>query len=805
MGQCSDHMTVLDELAQLPLHAHRSAFRSSPKNPLLIEAEPGAGKSTLIPLWALENCPAGQQIWLIQPRILATRAVAHRLRELTESPEWVGYQVPYERQIGPQARLVVMTPGIFLQRLLHDPELNGVYTVILDEIHERSTQQDLAWVWLQELLVLQEQLNVIVMTATPDPTLRNQVPHILRAEGRQFPVQTHWLPAQDRERLAQSVCRALRVTPVPPESTVLVFLPGWQAIEDTHTALQQAFPERSICRLHSNVPAKEQAAALDPASGARIILSTNIAETALTVPDVTWVIDSGLARYPAFDQVSGVTRLVTRQISAASADQRRGRAGRLQAGNCIRLWSAEQPLAPAERPDIVQTDALALALYIAHWGTPAEQLAWPDAPSLPALRLAHERLERWGLVHPNGKITPAGELANSLGTEPRIAVWLLSFQAQKRIPGTALTLALCLHFMPEMIGSDDTWLARATAQSTQHAHWRQMKQRWLRQLALTEGADIALADLALPLAKVFPERIGLQQPSERYRLTMGISAECAALNSSWAVFVTLLPEGKRIRGFALPLTLTKAQEKALSQPSTRTVQQGKGWFQETQWILGSLTVAVEREPLAGQDIPAAILAEISRQGLWHYPWPDAAKELLLRAQVATHNGLLPLGDLSENALSATLHEWLMPFLSPESRLEQLPWLTALEYRLGHEHKQILNEQVPNTLALPSGRAVKVHYRTDTSPMSAYIEGKLQEFFGAEKMQIANGRIPLTLHLLSPAGRPLAITGNLTSFWQNAYPDIRKEMRGRYPRHPWPENPFEHPATQLTKRGLAQRP
>ncbi|MFC3853691.1 ATP-dependent helicase C-terminal domain-containing protein [Salinispirillum marinum] len=798
-------MTAPHDLVQLPLYEHKSAFLDRRKNPLLIEAEPGAGKSTLIPLWAMESCPAGQQVWLIQPRILATRAVSKRLRELSEKPHWVGYQVPYERQIGPQARLVVMTPGIFLQRLLHDPELPGVHTVILDEIHERSVQQDLAWVWLQELLVLREQLNVIVMTATPDPTLRAQVPTILRAEGRQFPVQTHWLPSQDRERLAQSVCRALRVTPVPPEATVLVFLPGWQAIEDTHRALHQTFPERSICRLHSNVPPEEQANALNPDSGWRIILSTNIAETALTVPDVTWVIDSGLARYPSFDQVSGITRLVTRQISAASADQRRGRAGRILAGNCIRLWSAERPLAPAERPDIVHTDALALALYIAHWGTPANQLLWPDKPSLPALQLAHERLAHWGLLQANGKISPKGELANSLGTEPRIAVWLLSFHTQTSIPSTALTLALCLHFMPEMISSDEAWLTRAEALSQQHPHWQQMKQRWLRQLALSESPKVELADLALRFAHLFPERIGLQQPSERYRLTMGISAECRELNSSWAVFVTLSPEGKRISGFALPLTLTKAQEKALSQPTTRTVQQGKGWFRETQWILGNLTVAVEREPLSEQDIPSAILAEITAQGLWHFNWPEAAAQLLIRAQVALDHELIPFGDLGENALLSTLGEWLLPFLSPDSRLQQLPWLAALEYRLGHEHLRALNSLVPNTLRLPSGREVSIHYRTDTTPTSAHIEGKLQEFFGATTMEIAEGRIPLTLHLLSPAGRPLAITGDLTTFWQNAYPDIRKEMRGRYPRHPWPDNPSTHVATRLTKRGLAQRP
>ncbi|WLD57320.1 ATP-dependent helicase HrpB [Salinispirillum sp. LH 10-3-1] len=782
-------------LADLPLYAHRAAFAADSGNPLLVEAEPGAGKSTLIPLWALDACPVEQQVWLIQPRILATRAVARRLASLHPQPQTVGYQVPYERTVNEQTRLRVMTPGIFLQQLLHDPALSQVHTVILDEVHERSMQQDIAWAWLQELLVLRDDLRVILMTATPDPALRQQVTHRLHAVGRQFPVHTQWLPPNPNERLSSQVVRALHQAKPDTDATILVFLPGWHDIEACHKTITQQFPTRQVVRLHSVVSSAEQQQAIDPASGPRIILSTNIAETSLTVPDVTWVIDSGQARFQQFEQSTGVSRLVTRQISQASADQRRGRAGRVQSGHCIRLWSESLSLAPAERPDILHSDAIPLALLLAHWGTDAALLNWPDRPSAMALQLAQKRLHSWGHVDERGKITALGKQVSALGTHPRIAAWLQQYR--RIIPADALTLALALHFTPETGDDPAAWRAQADQQAQHHPHWQQQAKRWLKVLSLT--VDRQAPWQPEHIAAVMRDRIGVQKSSGLYRLESGISVQGSqtTMGSDWALFLSVQRRGEQHLGYAVPLSPSRQQQRAWSSPQHQLARTRHGWMQETQWLLGGRVVDTERHPVPDTELPNALLSVIALNPLTPESWDSKAKTLLARARLAASKAILALPPVDNESLHQRLADWLLPFLNADTQLDKLPWYEGLKFYLGQDGVHQLRRLLPDEVTLPSGRQAKVDYNGE-QPMVA---GKLQEFFGAKTMTLADGRLPLTLHLLSPAGRPLAITADLGSFWANSYPSVRKEMRGRYPRHPWPVHPDQHIATHKTKRAL----
>lgn len=750
---------------------------------MLLEAEPGAGKSTLAPLWALALTPPDQAVWLIQPRILAARAVARRLADLLGSRlgDTVGYQVPFDRVLGAHTRLQVMTPGVFLQRLLSDPELSGVGAVLLDEVHERSVDMDLAWVWLQECQIIRDDLTLVLMTATPDPRLRQQVAQRLYAPGRQFPVTTQYLPPQPGEALAAHVMRALRGQ--DRQQTVLVFLPGWRAINDCARALS-AQPDRAVYRLHSRVADTEQSAALDATSGPRIILATNLAETSLTVPDVTLVIDSGLARTPDLDTATGAVRLRTGRISRANADQRRGRAGRVQAGECLRLWADSEALPPASRPEITHTDALPLALRLAHWGTPDGELNWPDRPSGLALEAALGHLQRWEHIDDHNRITAAGRQVSALGTHPRIAALLQgclsASHAAATLPEDILDMALALHFdLPPEAGRD--WLTEAAQARRQNKQWQQQSRRWLRVLNAQPDSRPWPTDWLLG---PFADRIGHRQASGRYTLSNGASIlPLDPVIGEWACFPTAIATRDGHCGVAIEVDLNTSQQRALS-TARRQVQQQKGkWYSVTTWVLGDCLLDTQRQPVADADVPNLLVHQIKSSGDFvRYPWPKAALELLHRARLAATHGLLLLPDLQEEALLNTLEDWLLPFLHATSALDQLPWFEGLRWYLGQDRVDQLNRLLPKTLTLVGGRTCTIDYVGDHAPK---VVAKLQDFFGTEDLSIAEGRLPVTACLLSPAQRPLAVTADLVSFWQNVYPEVRKEMRGRYPKHSWP--------------------
>ncbi len=812
-------LQFLNGLPEYPLSALRAEFlQALVRGNLLLEAEPGAGKSTLAPLWVLENTPINKVVWLIQPRVLAAQALAQRLADLVGDVlgKIVGYQVPFDNCSSLDTRLLLMTPGILLQHLLQNPTLDNVACVMLDEIHERSVNQDTAWAWLQETQILRDDLQLVLMSATPDPALQQKIPQRLFAPGKCFPVTTHFLPAKNSspypEKLEEHLLRALATFSAWKNSTALVFLPSWNDIEKCTQAILRQYPGQSVYRLHSRVPAAEQRRALDPAQGARIILATNIAETSLTISDVTLVIDSGLVRRPDYEQRTGITRLRTSRISQASADQRRGRAGRVQAGHCIRLWSQDQPLAAANLPEIRATDYLPLALRLAHWGSPAESLSWLEMPNPMALNFAQQQLQKMNFLDAQLNITSLGKQVSALGTHPRIAALLTYHQThghqqpgrQHKIAESTLLLALALHFE---FGGDEGFhelLVAAAQEMKINRQWQQQKKRWLESLHVQ--IDSHADTNALHIANAFSDRIGFKQASGRYRLNSDISVLAQEkLDSPWAVFPIINPKPKGHIGIGLALLLSKEEQRLLSQAQAQLICKNNGWHTQTVWRMGGVVIDEHTLPIPQEKIAVILVAHlrelIQQKGFASLPWNIAEGRLLQRARLVCAQGLAEFPDLSEAGLVAAFDHWLQPFLNAQTRLEQLPWYSALAFYLGYDLCQKMDKFLPEKIELPSGRSITVEFSSEGVPQ---ISAKLQEFFGCEKLELASGKLPLKIHLLAPNGSPLAITANLQTFWQQGYPDVRKEARGRFPRHSWPENPLQHEATALTKRKLAQQ-
>lgn len=817
--------SVIQELADLPLAALQDRFVAAlGQGSILLEAEPGAGKSTLAPLWMLQERGERGQIWLVQPRILAVRALADRLSALVADKPGgrVGYQVPFDACMSDKTRLLVMTPGILLQRLLADPELTGVAAVMLDEIHERSVQQDTAWALLQEAEILRDDLQLVLMSATPDQKLRQQVTRALYSPGRCFPVAVDYCPPKSTPRgaeaLGEHVWRALSSQAGWQQETALVFLPGWRDIEDCRQVLQARCPDHPLFTLHSRVSPGEQTAALDPATGPRLILATNIAETSLTIADVTLVIDSGWVREPDYQQRTGVSRLHTRRISAASAEQRSGRAGRVRPGRCIRLWAESEQLAPQSLPEIRRCDYLPLALQLAHWGTPFTELPWLEMPGDMAMRQAQQSLRQWQLLDESGVITALGREVSALGTHPRIAALLLHMRQHLTEFPWLLRLALALHFDLAGEGDVQSWLAQAEGEMRRDRRWTALARRWCRVLAVEVTAGAGWAPLSAAasqsLATVLAERIGHSDGNGRYRLNSGVTVE---LNSraEWVLVLQITPRGRALSGVAVELSLGRDQVRQLARETVAVEQQGaagkKQWYRVRRYSLGGKEVDCRREPLAAAEIPDAVIGAVKEKGLADWPWPESAVTLLLRARLAQQNQLLDLPPLDLEDLQGSLSDWLGAFLGVQTDMAHLPFAEALAFYLGFDRVQTLDKCLPLRLQLPSGRTVAVdylaggHWREQllAGPLAEpRIAAKLQEFFGVEHFALPAGRVPLVIELLSPAGRPLAITRDLAFFWRDVYPDVRREMRGRYAKHPWPEDPLSHAATHLTKRRLA---
>ena len=817
------------------LPALRQALRE--RHEAVLEAPPGAGKTTRVPL-ALLNEPwlAGQKILMLEPRRLAARAAAERLAsELGEKVgETVGYRIRLDSKVGPATRIEVVTEGILTRRLQHDPALEGVGLLIFDEFHERSLDADLALALSlngRELFRDEQPLKILLMSATLDgerlASLLDDAP-VLRSEGRMYPVAMRWgrpfVPGEFIEpRVVQTVLDAIS----DDSGSLLVFLPGQAEIRRVHQQLADALGSRSdilLCPLHGELDLNAQRAAIEPAPAGmrKVVLATNIAETSLTIDGVRVVIDAGLARVPRFDPGSGMTRLDTQRISRASATQRAGRAGRLEPGVCYRLWSEDQhaQLAAYSSAEILQADLAGLALQLARWGVTPEQLIWLDLPPSASYAQARQLLERLGALH-TAKLTPHGEAMAELPAHPRIAHLLLR--------GQELGLAEMASDVAALLGERDilrgagadvhSRLALLQGES-RGARGGQGGVQRARQLArqyrgyLRGKATQPVADpdhprwLGALLALAYPDRVAQQRKpgGAEYRLANGRAALFSEVDGlmkhPWLVIADLgSRQGQREERIYLAAELDPGLLDSVLSEQVSVVDQ-LDWDEregvlraERQRKVGELVLS--REPLTGLDAAArtgALVNLVRRKGLELLPWtPELrqwqARVMLLRQLDLAAQGQSEWPDVSDAALLASLEDWLAPYLERVSRLSHFASLDLsgiVHNLLKWPLPQRLDELAPHHIKVPSGSSVRLDY-SEYPPILAV---RLQELFGlADTPRIAGGRQVVKLHLLSPARRPVQVTQDLANFWRSTYSEVKKDLKGRYPKHYWPDDPL----------------
>ncbi|WP_286912513.1 MULTISPECIES: ATP-dependent helicase HrpB [unclassified Pseudomonas] len=838
-------------MISLPIDAALPALRLALQNrdEAVLEAPPGAGKTTRVPL-ALLNEPwlAGQTILMLEPRRLAARAAAERLAsELGESVgETVGYRIRLDSKVGPNTRIEVVTEGILTRRLQADPALDGVGLLIFDEYHERSLDADLALALSlngRELLRDEPALKILLMSATLEgerlSRLLDDAP-VVSSEGRMYPVDIQWgRPYQPGEFIEPRVLDCVLQALADQAGSVLVFLPGQAEIRRVYQSLQEALGERPnilLCPLHGELDLSAQRAAIDPAPDGmrKVVLATNIAETSLTIEGVRVVIDAGLARVPRFDPGSGMTRLDTQRISRASATQRAGRAGRLQPGVCYRLWSEAQhaQLAAHGSAEILQADLAGLALQLARWGVTPDQLRWLDQPPAAAFAQAQELLARLGAFKAGSRdnLSGHGQAMAELPAHPRIAHLLLRGQDLGLASMACDVAALLgerdiqrgggadLHSRLALV-SGESKAARGGQGGVQRA--RQLARQYRGLLRGKAGAAVSDPDhprwLGALLALAYPDRVAQQrrEGGAEYRLANGRAAVFAEVDAlmkcPWLVIADLgSRQGQREERIYLAADFDPALlDNVLAEQVERIDildwdEREQVLRAERQRKVGELVLS--REPLPGLDDEArarALLGLVRRKGLNLLSWtPELrqwqARVALLRQLDMVGTGQSEWPDLSDEALLARLEDWLQPYLGKVSRLSHFAALdlsSMLRNLLPWPLPQRLDEWAPTHLTVPSGSNIRLDY-SENPPILAV---RLQELFGlADTPRIAQGRQQVKLHLLSPARRPVQVTQDLANFWRTTYAEVKKDLKGRYPKHYWPDDPLVAEATARAK-------
>ena len=802
---------------------------------LVLEAPPGAGKTTQVPLALLDAPWRGDgRILMLEPRRVAARAAAGFMaRQRGEAPgETVGYRIRFEAKVSARTRIEVVTEGILTRMVQDDPTLEGVAAVIFDEFHERHLAGDLGLALALDVQSqLRPDLRIVVMSATLDGEALARfldAPRLTSA-GRSFPVTVAHFPARREESTTAQLRRCIAEALEKHPGDLLVFLPGQREIAQALAALGAEWAiagDIQVLPLHGDLSVDQQSAALspDPQGRRRIVLATNVAESSVTLPGVRVVIDLGQAREPRYDPNSGFSRLETVAISQASADQRAGRAGRVAEGWAYRLWPQSQRLEPMRTAEIAQVELAGLALELAAWGSDA--LRFPDPPPSGAMAAARELLQRLGALDADARITAFGRRLLALGTHPRLAA-MLHAPTDPEDTALACDLAALVEARDPLRERSDALAARWQALAAFRAGRTPGQanrgalaaidaaaRQWRRRLRCEASppADAPAHRLGDLLAHAFPDRIARQHPADprRYQLANGRMArlfdDSAMFGEPWLVASELRFESRD----SLVLRAAPVDEARLQRDFPERFFEGDvvRWDADARALVSRRErrfdrITLESKP-AGRPDPAlaaqALTDAVGELGLDALPWTDALRQW--RERVRCLREWLPdlgLPDLSDEALLETRGRWLQPAFTGKTRLDALDEQTlgeALKSGIDWSLRQRIDALAPRRITVPSGQERPVTYALGSAPVLAV---KLQELFGlADTPRVADGRVPVLLHLLSPGGKPLQVTQDLRSFWHSTYPEVRKEMKGRYPRHPWPDDPWTATATHRAK-------
>lgn len=800
----------------------------------VLVAPPGAGKTTRVPL-ALLDAPwlEGQRIIMLEPRRLAARNAATYMARLLGEPvgRTVGYRIRHDTKASRDTRIEVVTEGVLARLLIDDPALSGTGIVVFDEFHERSIHADTGLaLTLQARSLLRPELRVLVMSATldaaPVAALLDGAP-VIRSEGRAYPVETYHVDAPVRHHdVEAAVARTVRRALTEQDGDVLVFLPGAAEIRRVHELLYDLPPDVHVHRLHGSLRQDEQDAALAPAPpGARkVVLSSAIAETSLTIDGVRVVVDSGLMRVPRFSPRIGMTQLVTVRVSRASADQRRGRAGRTAPGACYRLWTRAEDatLQPQGTPEILEADLAPLALELAAWGTtdPAE-LQWLDPPPAGAFSQARELLRELDALDEAGRITAHGRALSRLPLHPRLAHMLLHAQRSGDVELACSIAALIeerdvFRASGEMADPDlllrlDALQGRAVigheVDRAGVARARRTAQELRHRLGNTERSNQA-SDPSGPgvlLALAYPDRVGRARGGRgSFVLRNGrgarVPAHSALAAADWIVAAQVSAQradSPVLLGAALDETDVITLFGGDIVEESDVTLEGTRVRARTVRRLGAIVLGdVVSANVSDEDAARAVLDAIGRDGIEILPWTDDARALRQRlAFLHEHDPAWP--DVSDEALAETAADWLAPFLAgTRGDLARVDLEAALRARVEARLEAQLDVLAPTHMDVPSGSRLRIDYADPSAPVLA---ARLQELFGwTETPRIADDRVPLTIHLLSPAHRTVQVTRDLASFWRTGYFDVRRDLRGRYPKHYWPEDPLTATATRRVR-------
>ena len=816
---------------------------------VLLEAPPGAGKSTIVPLFLLASpWLEGQKILMLEPRRIAARAVAGRMAHLLGETvgRSVGFRTRLETRVSRETRIEVVTEGILTRMLQEDSGLGGIGCVIFDEFHERSLNADLGLaLCIESQQNLREELRLVVMSATldlqPIAKLLGDAP-VVAARGRSFEVATQYIARRPEIYLEQQVAQVVRTALREHDGDILCFLPGAAEIRRVQRALEEPGLDRHVrvLPLYGELDGAAQDAALSPApTGQRkIVLATSIAETSLTIEGIRVVVDSGLRRYAEFDPATGMSRLVTTKVSQAAADQRRGRAGRLSSGHCYRLWSegTQGSLAPQTAPEILHADLAPLALELSCWGAvDAASLSWLDPPPAAPLAQARDLLRQLEAIDSAARVTPHGRALAKLGLHPRLAHMLVKAREQGA-PRLACDLAAILserdilragagardvdlrlrvavlrgdvRDLPPGITVDSRAMTQAARSS---AHW---------QRDLTRGRPDSVDPhewTGILLAWAYPDRIGRARgDGGRYLLANGRGArfgEPQALTKAEYIVAAELDGAEREARIFLAAPLRQADlEKHFSAQILDHAE--IVWDDREQAVrarrerrLGALVLeSTEIRNPDSQALQDAALAGLRQLGIAALPWTPELRQWQARVMLMRQYAVAspePWPDLSDAALAATLGDWAPPWISGFSRREHFARMdlrNALRSRLTYAQSAIVEREAPTHFTVPSGSAVPIDYLDGEIPT---LSVRLQEMFGLNQTpSVAAGRMPLLLKLLSPARRPVQITRDLVSFWNRGYHEVKKDLKGRYPKHYWPEDPY---TAEPTRRAKARPP